>query len=119
MGNRSLAQGTILRSGGWPDALNTPRQREKAKAQRGLAIVPQEISSMHGKSFRTGKVRGRRGWQRVAGKSLEPICSVQFAYERSGLTSRDQPRRNDEVARVSGTDNTHRRWPQRFVRRYD
>ena len=31
-------------------------------------------------------------------------------------TTQAQPRRISDVARVSGTDNAHRRWLQRFVR---
>jgi hypothetical protein len=34
---------------------------------------------------------------------------------QSGLTTQAQPRRINDVARVSGTDNAHRRWLQRMV----
>jgi hypothetical protein len=42
------------------------------------------------------------------------VCCMLTMRERR-LTTKAQPRRVKDVARVSGTDNAHRRWLQRFV----
>jgi hypothetical protein len=41
---------------------------------------------------------------------------MEFAHSARCLTTKAQPRRINEVARVSGPNNAHRRWLQRLVR---